>query len=351
MTKILVVRYRFIGDTILTIPFLRNLRRAYPGAQIDMLVGPASGELLEDCPYIDNLIYFDTTKKHKYENTGNEKKSFWDYVSQLRKEKYNKAYVLKRSLSSALLTFFAGIKFRIGFDTEKRGFLLTKKVPYDNKKHEIECFLDVLRADDLPVNDDYLENWIDPAASAKVNEIFRDRRINNSPKVIIHATSGNVNKQWPNKYFARVIEHLANQKHSQIFYTGTASDKAVYEEIHSHLNSPLYIKPVNLCGELNLKESSALTKMMDLMVGCDSGNLHIAASLGVPVIGIYGPMNSDKWYAWGKNNVILRDNLPCIPCELRGKCELDRACLINITPDKVISEIDKKFARIIGLYK
>ena len=58
MKKILVVRYRFIGDMILTIPFLRNLRYAYPDAQIDMLVSPNSGEVIEDCPYVNNFIYF-----------------------------------------------------------------------------------------------------------------------------------------------------------------------------------------------------------------------------------------------------------------------------------------------------
>lgn len=83
--KILVVRYRFIGDTILTLPFLKNLRLANPEAQIDMLVAPKSGEIIEDCPYVDNFIYFDTTRKHKYENIDKEKKSFWHYVKILRK--------------------------------------------------------------------------------------------------------------------------------------------------------------------------------------------------------------------------------------------------------------------------
>ena len=74
--KILVMRYRFIGDTLLTVPFLRNLRYAYPDAQIDMLVAPVSGEIIEKCPYVDNFIYFDTTKKHRYENKeGQEKKN------------------------------------------------------------------------------------------------------------------------------------------------------------------------------------------------------------------------------------------------------------------------------------
>ena len=86
--KILVVRYRFIGDMILTIPFLRNLRYAYPDAQIDMLVAPNSGEVIENCPYVNNFIYFDTNRKHKYEQGKGKKKSFWHYVSELKKEKF-----------------------------------------------------------------------------------------------------------------------------------------------------------------------------------------------------------------------------------------------------------------------
>ena len=84
---------------ILTIPFLRNLRYHYPDAQIDMLVSPNSGEVIEDCPYVNNFIYFDTTRKHKYEKGEGSKKSFFHYVSLLRKEKYDKAYILKRSFS------------------------------------------------------------------------------------------------------------------------------------------------------------------------------------------------------------------------------------------------------------
>ena len=159
MKKILVVRYRFIGDTLLTVPFLRNLRKAEPDAQIDVLVSPGSGDVLKECPYINNLIYFDNSKKHRYEKNNSTPIGFFGWCKYLREKNYDKAYILKRSLSSALLIFFSGIKERIGFDTEFRGFLLTKKVPYQKNKHEVDCFLDVLDADGIKINDNYLENW------------------------------------------------------------------------------------------------------------------------------------------------------------------------------------------------
>jgi len=358
--KILVIRYRFIGDTVLTIPFLRNLRYNYPDAQIDMLVGPVSGDVLLDCPYIDNLIYFDTTKKHKYENTGEEKKSFFTYVKLLKEQNYDKAYVLKRSFSSALLAFMAGIKERIGFSTEGRGFLLTKSILYVKNRHEIECFLDVLRADGKEIKDDYLENWISPKSEDKINDILAKYDLEGQKKVLIHATSGNVNKQWPNENFAKIIEFLSNVKNARVFFTGTAKDSDVYTKILKQIPEKLNIEPINLCGELSIQDSTALINKMDFIIGSDSGTLHIAASLNIPVIGIYGPMNPKKWRAWGEIHKPVFLDMPCIPCDLKKEfsfenlkasiksgfktspvkntCPQNYACIKNISPEKIIEE-------------
>ena len=338
--KILVIRYRFIGDTLLTVPFLRNLRYAYPDAQIDMLVAPVSGDIIKECPYVDNFIYFDTTRKHRYENDGGEKKTFWSYVKLLREEKYDKAYVLKRSLSSAFLAFAAGIKERVGFDTEGRGIFLTKRVPYENNRHEVECFLDVLRADDIEVKDDYLENWIKNEEYQKINEIFKKNNIENKKKVLVHATSGNRKKEWTKENFAKIIEYLTNEKHVQVIFSGTKNDSLTYEKIGEFITCGLERKPLNLCGELTLRESLALTEKCDLIVGCDSGNLHIAASVGIPVIGIYGPMNPDKWHPWCEKAQIITADLPCRPCSLKKKCKFDYDCIKKISPDMVKKAID-----------
>lgn len=333
--KILVIRYRFIGDTILMIPFLRNLRYAYPDAQIDVLAGPVSREILEDCPYINELLIFDTTRKHKYENTGHEKKSFWSYVKLLHQRKYDKVYVLKRSLSSALLAFFAGIPRRIGYNTEGRGLLLTKRTPYSKNKHEVECFLDVLRTDDIPIRDKHLENWVSWDSEKKTAEFIKDDEL----KVLVHATSGNVNKQWPLEYFAQVVQHLSNSLGARVYYTGTQADAAIYDEIHSLIPEKLNIEPVNLCGKLSIKDSTALISKMKFVIGSDSGTLHIAASVNVPVIGIYGPMNPEKWMAWGDIHKPLYADLECIPCDLRKPCPREIECLKLITPEKVIDVI------------
>lgn len=337
--KILVVRYRFIGDMILTIPFLRNLRYAYPDAQIDMLVAPNSGEVIEDCPYVNNFIYFDTTRKHKYEKGTGRKKSFWNYVFQLKQENYDKAYVLKRSLSSALLCFFAGIKERIGYDTENRGFLLTKKLKYNTEKHESLCFLDVLEADGIEVKDTYLENWVQEENAKKVQQLFSENNINDDiKKVVVNVTATNPWKVWDIQNFIEIIEYLANEKGIQVIFIGAGSDKKLYDDIK--YSQELKIKPVNLCGQLSIKDSLALLKEVDFILGNDSGTLHMASSVGTKVIGLYGPMPFEKWMALGDGNILLKADLGCMPCSLKGKCKNDKACMKAITVNQVKAAIN-----------
>ncbi len=342
--KILVVRYRFIGDMILTIPFLRNLRYKYPDAQIDMLVAPNSGEVIENCPYVNNFIFFDTTRKHKYENGKGKKKSFFYYVSRLRKEKYDKAYILKRSLSSALLCFFSGIKERIGYDTEGRGFLLTKKVKYNQKKHESLCFLDVLEAEGIKIKDTYLENWIKESDKIKTEQILKDSGLgSNEPFAVINATASNENKMWDLNNFALITEYITNNKELRVVYTGAKSDFELYENMK--FNNKMNISPVNLCGKVNLKECLAVLKKAEFILGNDSGNLHMASSVGTKVIGLYGPMPFEKWRVLGDNNILLKADLDCMPCSLKRKCPKNKACMNAISVDEVKNAIDKILAR------
>src|SRR5512146_73247 len=161
--KILVLRYRFIGDTILTVPFLRNLRRAEPDAHIAWVVAPGSATVIQGIPYVDELIFWDPVTIHA--DSRGTHRTFRDklrFIRELRAQRFDRVYVLKRSLSSALMAFFSGARERTGFDTEGRGFLLTRRVPYRPDRHEVDNFLSVLRADGVAVRDDYLEYWTMP---------------------------------------------------------------------------------------------------------------------------------------------------------------------------------------------
>ncbi len=357
--RILVMRYRFIGDTLLTVPFLRNLRAAYPDAIIDLLVAPNSGELLRDCPYINELILFDTTRKHRYENPDNAtpRRSFWQYVQLLRARHYDTAFVLKRSFSSAGLAFLAGIPERIGFDTEGRGFLLTHRVPYRNGRastqagqeriHEIDAFLSVLQAVNIPVHDRHLESWWQPPEAEMADRLLRassreidpDQAPGHSPlqHVVLHLTSSNEAKQWPMPHAQQLAEWLLQEPQRLIHCLGTPADAVLYRELRKLL--PLGQQPrLHIhCGQLNLLESMAFLHHMNLVVGVDSGTLHMAAAAGVPVVALFGPMDEQKWVPPGAQ--VVSNPIACRPCNLDTPCRFNLECMKGLQPETVIETI------------
>lgn len=338
--RILVMRYRFIGDTLLMVPFLRNLRRACPDAVIDVLVAPNSGEVLRDCPYINELIMFDTTRKHRYENpTENSsgkgrRQSFWSYVKLLRARKYDTVFVLKRSFSSAALAWLAGIPERIGFNTEGRGFLLTQRVPYRSGVHETDCFLDVLQAAKIPVTDRHLESWWQSAEEERALNRMPDE---NGRHVVLHLTSSNPAKQWPQTHAQRLAEWLLNQPDVHVHALGAACDAPRYEQLKQTLPDALQTKFHLHCGQLDLLSSMALLKKMSLVVGVDSGTLHMAAAVGTPVIALFGPMDEKRWTPPGAT--VLTEPLACRPCNLARPCRFEFQCMTDLQPERVIEQV------------
>lgn len=124
--KILVLRYRFIGDTVLTVPFLRNLRVAFPLARIDLMLEPFSGQVLEGCPYVDRIIPFEIKTIHRYSNQSEQNKlaSYMQYRRKIKEVRYDAAFVLKRSVSSALLVWQLESRAASGSPLKDDGFFL-----------------------------------------------------------------------------------------------------------------------------------------------------------------------------------------------------------------------------------
>jgi len=331
--RILVVRYRFLGDTILTVPFLRNLRRACPDAVIDVLVGPVSGQVLTGCPYVNEFINFDTTRFHKYDRGEGEKKSYLSYLFELRKRKYDAVFVLKRSLSSAFLAFATGAKVRAGYATEGRSLLLTHRVPWDTEIHEIDSVLSVLESVGVKVEDKHLEAWISEEETktvhAKVPEFQSYKK-----RMLIHAAAAHPDKTYPLPLWAEVIKGLHAEFGMTPFFTGDRNDRETYEELQAQAG----IKGVNMAGELTVRESMALYKEMDLAVCVDSGPAHLACAVGVPTVTLFGPTDPNRWRPYGPlTQAVYDDTLECRPCHYKKTCDDQRQCLTALAPEKIIS--------------
>ncbi|MBI2995568.1 MAG: glycosyltransferase family 9 protein [Candidatus Melainabacteria bacterium] len=343
--KILIVRYRFIGDTVLTIPFIKNVRENFPNSQIDVLVSPNSGELLENNPCISNVIYFGSNEFHKYEKgETKEIKSFYECVMNFRKENYDLAFVLKRSFSSALLAALTGAKYRIGFSTEFRTFLLTHSVKYDKSLHESDNFLNCLK----PLGIEPRE--YSPEIFPEEKEIIKSKgfllRLNPfKPKVLIHATSAHPYKAWAKRYFAKLMDNLYENSEAQFVFTGAEIDKKNYLDILKWCENKNKFKILDLCGLTNLRECFVIYQGLDIAICVDSGNAHLAAASGISTYVLYGPTRPEKWLPIGKSvaPVRLKQLLPCQPCDVKVKCT-HLSCMKLLRPGIVLNEVSMMYS-------
>lgn len=331
--RILVMRYRFIGDTILTVPFLRNLRAAYPQAKIDVLVGPVSGQVLQGCPYVDELISYDTTRFHKYDSGEGQPRTLWSYAWQLRAKKYDLVFVLKRSLSAGFLAFMTGAKERIGYSGDGK-FLLTRSVPWRTDIHEVDSLLSVLEAGGVPILDRELESFPSAAEKEKVLKL-EPNLAEQRPRVLIHAAAAHPDKTYPLPLWAQLIGRLYNELNLLPVFSGDKQDNETYKELARLINSQFNCPSIDFSGRLSLRESMAMYTQMDLAVCVDSGPSHLAAAGGVPTVTLFGPTDPVRWRPYGQmHRAVYDESLTCRPCHYKKTCQ-NRECLTELSSDLI----------------
>jgi len=338
--NILVLRYRFIGDTILTVPFLRNLRYAEPNAYIAWVVAPISSDVIKGIPYVDELIYWDPETIHA-DSTGTHKtlKAKIDFIKMLRWKKFDKVYVLKRSLSSAIMAYLTGAKERIGFDTEGRGFLLTKKVKYKHNQHEVQNFLDVLRADGIEIKDDYLEAWLSEEEKEFAETFFKENNLDEKT-IAIHPFAANPKRAWHIDNFIEVSNKLGEKGYRTIFFGGKREKNFI-----DYIKTNAKFNPLLAIGETNIRQTMAILSRCKSLVCNDSGIMHLGSALNIPLVAIFGPQSPVKFGPYSQKAKVIYKAFPCSPCKQKffKECEpserLTPRCVEAISVEEVMNKI------------
>jgi heptosyltransferase II len=339
---VLVIRHRFIGDTLLLHPFLNALRRMLPAScRIDVAVTKGSGELLEGHPAVHRLVYLDAPKA----------------INRLAKEHYNAAFVLKRSWSSLLIAIQAGIPIRIGFATEGRDVLLTHPITYPNKGgHEAEAFLTCLAPLVLPegmpailaledVHDSW-QHWKDYVLPVALQSQLEEDIRNNRCGILIHAFASNPGKEWPLPHWVSLLQQMYDAaqagtiKPLSFYAIGSERDAVLYRQLQAALPSDFRLTVC--CGTLTLPQSGVLMRSLYMAIGVDSGPMHLAATAVRHVISLFGPMDADRWHPIVQSPqtiAVLRTDLPCQPCHLKTPCPIEFQCMRELSPERVWEHI------------
>ncbi len=346
--KILVMRYRFIGDTVLTVPFLRNLRMAEPQARIIWLVAPGSSEVVQGIPYVDEFKYWDPVTIHAdSRGTHRTLSSRLRFLRELRADHFDKVYVLKRSLSSAIMAWLSGAPERVGFDTEGRGFLLTKRVAYRHDRHEVENFLAVLREDGVPVINDHLELWTTAEEERKAASVLAKAGIAPEERLAaIHPFSAVVERGWPLENFAGLAERLRGEINCRVIVIGGPRDRPSFDKMKSLFGEDV----ADLVGACGLRETMVLLKRCALFVGNDSGIMHLAAAAGAPLVALFGPQSPVKFGPWSNRAKVIYKGMKCSPCrqkffkECAPSARMRPECMESISQEEVLQACVSVFA-------
>ena len=345
--KILVLRYRFLGDTILTVPFFRNLRRAEPDAWIAWLVTPGTTDIVSGIPYVDEFIYWDPLTS--YADSRGTHRTLADklaFIKDLRRRHFDKAYVLKRSFSSALIALFAGARERVGFATEGRSPLLTRRIAYQHTQHEVQNFLDVLRADGVPVSDDYLEAWLSADEKKFAGEYFSEAGLSPGEKVIaMHPFASNQIRAWHEDGFVAVANYLQQRYGHRILLFGGERDTLLGQYLQERINPA----PLMAVGTTTLRQTMALLARCSLLLCNDSGIMHLGASLNVPLVALFGPQSPVKFGPWSNKCRVIYSGFSCSPCKQKFFTECTPSkrdkpdCVEAITVNQVIDAVNGFF--------
>jgi lipopolysaccharide heptosyltransferase II len=333
--RVLVVRLRSIGDTVLATSSLYALRRFLPHVQIDVLLESWVAPVLEGCQLVDNVI---TVERGSTVSRAR-------VARRLRAERYDVAYNLHGGTTATLLTRSSGAKHRVGYQDYQYSRLLNHTAPpasqlwATEKTHSVEQQLALLGWTGVPVSDrPRTQLAVTEKAILSVAKRLRAAGVDEErPLALIHPAAAFDTKQWATRNFARVTEELSARGFTCVA-TSAPNEKQVISELVENSQARL-----TTFTDLSLPEVTALCARSRLFVGNDSGVAHIAAAVRVPSVVIFGSSNVAHWRPWAvAPSEVVREELPCQPCPGYTCAEFDAPeCIRRVSVERVTAAIQK----------
>lgn len=354
--NILIIKLCCIGDVLFTTPLLRTLKIAYRDSRITYMVGNWTREVIENNPNIDEILIFDPPFQER--NVVKKFKSILNIVMTGRHKDFDLAIVCHRSPMAGILTLMMGIDERVGFNYKGRGLALTTGVPFDSQKHEVLRYLDLAEAigiGDCGLN---MEMFIKPDEDMAARNMLNWLGVNEKDVLVAISPGGGINpgtsmpsKRWTKMGYASVADTIIKKYSANIVFIGGKTDRDLVIEIMSIMK--VKEKSLNIVDKTNWKQTAAIIKRCALFIGNDSGSLYVAAAVGTPTIGIFGPSNPKLVAPLGGNNVYIYKPVECSPCynpdsvmERKSfECK-DVKCLKEISITDVIEAVDMQLNRL-----
>ena len=319
--NILVIRPGGIGDAVLLIPVIFDLKDTYPDARITVLAEKRNGAIFTLCPAIHKIVYYDRPGEFLTVIRG-----VYDVI--IDTEQWHRLSAVVARLVRALV--------KIGFDTNERRRMFTHPIPYSHDDYEAVSFAHLLeplgiKTGGVEMGAPFLS--LPDAASSKAAVLLE--LLHGEPFMVVFPGASIPERRWGADRFRRVAEMLSAFG-VKIVVAGGKEDRRQGEVITGGGLG------LNLAGLTSLPETAAVIQKSAMLLSGDSGVLHIAAGLGVPTVSLFGPGRAKKWAPRGEHHIVINKELPCSPCTTFGStppCQNSNRCMRDITVDEVVSAV------------
>lgn len=367
---ILVLRAEAIGDMVVTTPFLRELRRNYPERHITLVCSSAIYNLVELCPYVDEVLtYRKQFSRHKY--ITNLKQTFSFARKYLQQRNYEMAivpaYASPDAYVEAWLAYFAGIRKRIGYaeqaDEHKHAYyrgsinIYFTDLLYSHAIiHEAQASLNILRYLKHEVKDESLEVWTNAEDKRIVAELFRSQGIDEEKiKIVVNLSTSNHTKDWPVENYLAVCQQLKETYPVEILLIGTGNDAEVYRDAFCQIEP----EACDFIGRTTLRQTIEVLRRSDLYLGGDTGPMHLAAACRLAGAAVYKTAKNvsaklhdpaKTFSPWQSEITVLQPDKALPGCE--NGCTLGYAhCIRQITVQQVTQAMTEQIERHMRAHK
>jgi lipopolysaccharide heptosyltransferase II len=344
ISKIVIRGLNWIGDSIIALPALREIRRIFPEAHIALLVRPWVRDLFVGGELADEVIEYSRQKGML---------SVFATAQILRGQRFDAAILLQNAFDAAALTFISRIPIRIGFPTDGRRLLLThplKLTPFIARGSQMSYYLSIAEQTEILFRGASHVDFLRPkyqlhlgserldAARQNLKELGLDfgKRL----LVINPGATNSRAKRWLPDRFALLADRLLEHDDCNVVFIGAAAESEIANQIIAQMRG----KPVNMTGRTTLMETMAILSSCDLLVSNDTGPAYVSAALCRPTLSIFGPTDYWSLCATSPTSHLISRHVECAPCLLKD-CPIDHRCMTAISVDEVYSKAVELLAK------
>jgi heptosyltransferase II len=339
--RVVVRGTNWVGDAVMTIPALRELRRVLPSAHITLATRPWAEGLFRDADFLDDILI--------YERPLRSPSAVLKQAREWRGRSFDMALLFQNAFEAAVIAALARVPLRVGYSTDGRRPLLTHPLAppaWRSERHEVFYYLNIVaEAERLLYGASSVEGR-EPGFMLEVSE-QRKREARQLlqhhgariERQIIALCPGSTNsraKRWPAERYAALADRFIEQMYADVLLVGARDEMQVSHEVARLMRH----KPVILTGETDLSQLTAVLSLCDLLVTNDTGPAHMSAALERPTLVIFGPTDPQTTRPFSRLAEVVRRPPDCAPCMLRD-CPIDHRCMTAITPEEVYARASR----------